>query len=352
MKKRTLIIIIVCLAALLAGVVFYFLKREPEKRKYKVKKTELVTLKKNIEVKIHPYTTDLYALDTADLASGVEKLSEIYPEYLIRKGVWKDEEMMRSLKAYLSDPLMREIYDDATKVFPNFDEQEAELTEALSYYKHYFPNAEIPDFYALVPGFDFEMPSVFAYENNIYIYLDQYLGADNKKYQQIALPVYIRERCDKKYLAIDCFKKALVYKHLPEKTLVTLLDNMIYEGKKLYFTELMFPNRTENDIIGYSQEKYSWAVQYQPEIWNYLIEKQLLFSKDSDSKRKFIEEAPFTKPFSNVSPGRIGIFIGWKIVQGYMENNPDISLEDLLQNTDSQDILTKSNYKPLKTKNL
>lgn len=349
MKKKLYIISIIVLVIGVASIIF-FTNRTPEKRKYKVKKSELTTIRKDINIHINRYTTDLYALDTANLADGVKALSETYPEYLIQKGVWEDPMMMQSLKAYLTDPLMRDIYENALKIFPNLDEQEAELADAMTYYKHYFPEAEIPDFYALVPGLDFEMPSVFAYDNDIFIYLDQYLGADNKKYQQIALPIYIREHCDKKYLAIDCFKKALVYKHLPEKTLVTLLDNMIYEGKKLYFTELMFPNRTEQDIIGYNSEKYNWAVQYQPEIWNYLIEKQLLFSKDTDSKRKFIEEAPFTKPFSNVSPGRLGIFIGWKIVQRYMESNPEITIAELMQNTDSQDILNKSNYKPLKTK--
>lgn len=348
-KKKWFFIASLCVAAVL-GIVLYLFFKTPEQRKYKVRKTEISALENKIDVHISPYTSDLYALDTANLKEGVKKLADVYPEYLIQKGIWNDEQMMTSLKAYLSDPLMKDIYMDVQTVFPDLSEQESELQEALAYYKHYFPNADIPEFYALVPGFDFEMPSVFAYENDIFIYLDQYLGADNKKYQQMALPIYIRERCDKKFLAIDCFKKALVYKFLPEKTRVTLLDNMIYEGKKLYFTELMFPNRTENDLIGYSQEKYAWAEHYQPEIWNYLVEKELLYSKETDAKRKFIEEAPFTKPFSNVSPGRLGIFIGWKIVQGYMENNPDVSLVDMLQNTDSQMILKLSKYKPLKVK--
>ncbi|MCQ2285376.1 MAG: DUF2268 domain-containing putative Zn-dependent protease [Bacteroidales bacterium] len=349
MKKKWWILVAL-VAVIGIGLILYLSLKTPEKRKYSVRKTELTTLKREIDVHINCYTSDLFALDTSHLAEGVKQLSQTYPSFLIQEGFWEDAMMIQALKSYLSDPLIKGVYNDALAVFPSMTEQEAELKDALTYYKHYFPDAEIPQFYALVPGLDFEMPSVFAHENGVFIYLDQYLGVDNKYYKQMGMPIYIKERCDKKYLAIDCFKKALVYKHLPENTLVTLLDYMIYEGKKLYFTELMFPNRTENDLIGYSQEKYEWATHYQPEIWNYIVEKQLLFSKDANTKRKFIEEAPFTKPFSNTSPGRLGIFIGWKIVQGFMENNPAITLEDLMQNTDSQSILTKSNYKPLKTK--
>ena len=175
-----------------------------------------------------------------------------------------------------------------------------------------------------------------------------YLGENNKHYQAFGVPKFISQRCDKKYMAIDCFKKAIVYRHLPEKARETLLDHMIYEGKKLYFTELMFPEKSEQDIIGYTDAKYGWAMTYQGNVWSYLVEKNLLFSKDNDPVLKMIEEAPFTKPFTNESPGRLGAFIGWKIIQHYMKNNPDVTLPQLLQNTDSRAILNAAKYQPNK----
>jgi hypothetical protein len=63
--------------------------------------------------------------------------------------------------------------------------------------------------------------------------------------------------------------------------------------------------------------------------------------------RKYIDETPFSKPFGNQSPGRIGQFLGWKIVKAYMENNPDITLNQLMQETDLQMILNKSAFKPI-----
>jgi uncharacterized protein YjaZ len=48
----------------------------------------------------------------------------------------------------------------------------------------------------------------------------------------------------------------------------------------------------------------------------------------------------------NLSPGKIGIWIGWKIVNSYMENN-DVSLQKLLE-IDEEVIFKKSKYKPKK----
>jgi hypothetical protein len=77
------------------------------------------------------------------------------------------------------------------------------------------------------------------------------------------------------------------------------------------------------------------------------VEQQKLFSKDDDVVRIFIEESPFTKPFGNRSPGRMGQFLGWKIVKEYMKNNPEVTLEQLMQTKDLQIILNRSAFKPM-----
>jgi hypothetical protein len=124
------------------------------------------------------------------------------------------------------------------------------------------------------------------------------------------------------------------------------MDNMITEGKRLYFTEMMFPDWEERLIIGYSEEKYKWATDYLGNAWSYLIEKNELFGKGEALIRCYIEEAPFTKPFGNESPGRIGAFIGWKLIQSYMKNNPEVTLPELMQDFDYQKILNSAKFKP------
>jgi hypothetical protein len=72
----------------------------------------------------------------------------------------------------------------------------------------------------------------------------------------------------------------------------------------------------------------------------------LLYNTDYQIQTKLIQDGPFTAGFSSESPARLGIFIGWKIVINYLQNNPKVSLFELIQMKDSQRILQESAYKP------
>jgi hypothetical protein len=38
--------------------------------------------------------------------------------------------------------------------------------------------------------------------------------------------------------------------------------------------------------------------------------------------------------------------VGWQIIRSYMENNPEVSLQELMKMTDVNLIFSKSGYKP------
>lgn len=76
------------------------------------------------------------------------------------------------------------------------------------------------------------------------------------------------------------------------------------------------------------------------------IEHELLFTTEIIEIRKIVGEAPFTITFSNNSAPRIGVFIGRKIIHSYMDENPEISLQDLMNNNNYQKILNKAKYIP------
>ena len=100
------------------------------------------------------------------------------------------------------------------------------------------------------------------------------------------------------------------------------------------------------DILGYSDEKYQWAVKYEKQVWQYFIEQNMIYSKDEDVIRRLVEETPFTRDFGNQSPGRLGAFIGWHIVSHYMKNHPETTLQEMMDMTNSQQFLKESYYKP------
>lgn len=345
MSKPTLLLLVIGLIITLLCIVLLIVLK-PKTSKNNISNSELIDSKKNVEIRILRYDKDLFALDINNLEKGIESLSKIYPPLLIEPNIWTDEAKVKNLKNYLQDTVIQAIYKNVEKQYPHFDPLISELETAFGYYKIYYPEEIIPTIISLIPGIDIAAPSVYIFDNYLYVHIDMYLGAENSLYKAAGLPLYKSERCDPKYLPIDIFKKAIVYKHLAQNTKVTLLEAMIMEGKKLYFTEMMFPQVVEKDIIGYSEEKYVWAESFLGNVWSYLIEKNELFGKGELLMRCYIEEAPFTKSFGNESPGRIGTFIGWKLVQSYMQNNPDITLQQLMKDVDYQNILNKSKFKP------
>ncbi len=301
---------------------------------------------KEVKVSIKRYEQALFELDANKLAEGMESLYGQYPDNLVSNGCWKNPQMIAALKGYLSDPTIRDLYKEVQKQYPNTDDLNRELTAAFKQYLKHFPDAVIPNVYTLIPGMDFSTPAVFGYEDNLFICLDMYLGKDCKYYALAGMPKFIAARCDRKYMATDCFSQGICYRHLPDKTPVSALDNMIEAGKKLFFTQTIFPEKAEKDIIKYSEDHYQWAKKHEAAVWQYLIEKNMLYSKDEDVIRRLIDETPFTRDFGNDSPGRMGCYMGWRIVQSYMQNHPETTLAELMANTKSQEILTNSGYKP------
>ena len=90
-------------------------------------------------------------------------------------------------------------------------------------------------------------------------------------------------------------------------------------------------------------EEYDFAVASEFEIWEYLIEMNWIYSIDMKVKLRFFEEAPSTVGIDG-SPGRIGQFMGWQMVKQYMEANEDVTIEQLLLETNESKILKA--YKP------
>ncbi len=127
------------------------------------------------------------------------------------------------------------------------------------------------------------------------------------------------------------------------------LEAIVYEAKSKYIMNLLLPNKSEQEIMGYPSEKYNWALKNEFEIWSYFIDNKMLFSTEQNLTNRFIKNAPFSKFYLNTdqdSPGRIGVWIGYQIIKSYMSSN-NISLEKMLS-LDALTILNNSKYKPKK----
>ncbi|OUW34277.1 MAG: gliding motility lipoprotein GldB [Flavobacteriaceae bacterium TMED179] len=243
-----------------------------------------------------------------------------------------------------NDSLQLLLQDAVKKIFNDINPLEGRVSNLFKHIKYYFPRTKTPQVITLTNNVDYQIKTVYS-DSLLLISLDTFLGSEHPLYEGI--PSYIRKELDKKYIISQIAEKFSAYLIRPPEDR-TFLAQMVYEGKKLYLQDMIMPNEKDAIKIAYSKEELDWAKNNEIYIWQFFIEKQLLYKTDSQWSERFIEPAPFSKFYlqlDNESPGRIGRWIGWQIVRSFHKQNPNISLQELIK-LPFQQIFNKSKYKP------
>lgn len=246
----------------------------------------------------------------------------------------------------MHDTLQRQLFNEVDKQFSNFNDIENEVQAFFQHLKYYFPETNVPRVITTTSYVDYRN-QVIVTDTIALISLDTYLGSDHYFYDGIQK--YLKQNFNQEQIVVDLaneYAKKLIFQ--AEKR--TLLDEMVYNGKQLYFKDKLIPFKRDAQKIGYTQEQLNWAMDNESYIWRYFVERELLYSTDSKLPGRFINNAPFSKFYleeiDNESPGGLGQYMGWQIVRAYMENN-DVTIKQLLTAT-TEDIFNNSKFKPRK----
>ncbi len=296
------------------------------------------------DIEIKRYGKALFAIDRNNLKAELSELSDEYFFFIGKE--FEDTLNLIKINDFISDSSLIELSDTCNEKYPDLNDIEKQLTSAFKHYKYYFPGKAIPEVYTYVSGLFYEFP-IQVVDGVMIIALDMFLGIDFLPYWQIGLPKYKIRRFEKEYLVNDCMNEIMLteFPNPPEKT---FLDKMINEGKRLYFLEAIMPETHDSIKIGYTKNQMEWCKNNESNIWAFFIENELLYSPDFQYTSKFTTDGPFTSAFSPESPAKIGSWVGWQIVKSFMKNNKNVKLDELLKKTDSQKLLSESNYKPKK----
>ena len=237
------------------------------------------------------------------------------------------------------------LYNASQEVFGDFSKEKIALTELFKHVKYYFPKFEAPRVITILSNVDYENKIIFA-DSLMFISLDVYLGQEHGVYEDY--PNYIKQNFTPDHLVVDAAEQLAIPVVKPNP-LKSYISKIVQEGKKMYLITAFLPDTSETEIMGYTPEQYEWAVQSESNIWKYFIQKEMLYSNDPTLTERFISDAPFSKFYLEVdkdSPGRIGVWFGWQIVNSFMRHN-DMSLQEM-HVMDNEALFTKSKYKPKK----
>lgn len=311
---------------------------------------EIDTTKNRYEVKIHRFDKDLLALDTTNMKPGIDNLYTHYKEFLpvftynILDTTATDTTAITNLfRQFLTDKTYAQVNQKAKQLYGgDITDLQNKISDAYTYIHHYFPEVELPQIYFYVSGFNSQ---IIMNDKFIGIGTDFYLGNDFPLYKDLTYQ-YMIYNMRRENLASDLVSATLFRMFVMNSNESRLLDNMIFRGKIMYLLSVFMPEEKPEILMGYSPEQWEWSKKYEKEIWATIIDRKHLFSTDVQLINKYMNDAPFTSPVSQESPGRLGTFIGWQIVKSYMEKNEDLSLKNLMDQENMQKILEKSGYRP------
>lgn len=301
-------------------------------------------------VKLQRFDRALFALNADNISKALPELRNNYPGFadlFIRNILCPrsitDSSCVPDIIRFINDKDMRGAYEDCQQVFPDLELVEGQLTDVFRHYNYYYPNAKLPHVVAMMSGFNYAI----AYaDTSISVGLEMYLGSKSRFCDMYQFPNYIRANMRKEYIVKDLVH-AWMSKAWPEKgKSATLLNEMIYKGKLLYLVDALMPDVHDSIKIGFTNAQLEWCVANENNMWGFLIKNKFLYTNDVHTVTKFTGDAPFTTGFVKESPGRTGVWIGWQIVRKYMDNNPNVTFEQLMMEMDAQKILANSKYKP------
>lgn len=293
---------------------------------------------------------DLFKIDIDSIGNQLPHIKEkygdffdIYNHLIIRIGSPRSNAYEQHLRRFLTDHDIYRLNRETENIFPDLSDLENELEKAFKHFVYYFPGYPVPQIYTFISGFN---QSVVVAEDILAVGLDKYLGRDHKFYSQLQLPLYQRNKMYPEKIPADCMIGWAMTEFEFDDDNENLLSHMIYEGKLLYFADRVMPWQHDTLKTGFTSAQLQWCRKNERQMWTYLVENKKLFSTQSRTIGSFINEGPFTSDFTRESPGRAAVWLGWQIVDSYMNRNNQISLQELMLNTDYQGILNNARYRP------
>lgn len=246
------------------------------------------------------------------------------------------------------------------RIEPSFSasvpELENQLTLAFKYLKYYFPQTPTRRVLTFVAPLDAVFSSSFGITPDIIN--DSVLGISVLLHNADSLHTnsgqsllrgvhesYIVRRFSPQTIVGNVMKNIIDDIFPDSSQSATLLEQMIERGKRYYLLHKLLPQTQDSLLFNYTATQIRGCFANEASIWQRLKTLDVLYKRDNLTLRGYLGDAPFTPALSQQSPGNIGAFLGFRIVQTYMRSHKKKSLPELMK-TPALDLFKKSKYKP------
>ena len=298
----------------------------------------------------------LFSLESSEQVSDYTHIKRDYPAFselylhrILGLPRQNDSLMHSKLVDIARAPAIQSLSDSISRKYDNLGAIKSDFRRAFQFYQYYFPEFSTPAVYFCFTEF---AVGTFLFESAegkdaLGLSLDMFLGPTfpygllaqrETSFSQYLIRTFTSEHMVRK--ALEVLIEDKVKKSGDER----LLDYMVDRGRTLYIVKQLVPSMPDSILFEYSTEQTQWCRDNELAMWAHILDKELLYERKMKLISTMITPAPTTMGMPPQSPGRTSDFIGYQIIDQFVENT-DISLEELLSLTDAQEVLKRSRYK-------
>lgn len=302
----------------------------------------------------------LFNVPEADTLNYLSRLRESYPQFwdiyfqfiLPIQDPGEDTVDFEEVASMIVNERMRWLEDTVEVIAPFNTGVQEDLERAFQFYRYYFPERQTPNVYTLISDFSY-FPFIFPdtnYRDAVGISLEMFLGSEFP-YKQYSgnIPVFSN------YLL-----RTYNPDHIVKKTMDViiddllgplqgdrLIDHMIRNGRQMYLLNKFLPFAHDSILTEYSPAQLQWCRDNERNLWAHFLTEDLLYSSETRKFQKFVQHSPGVPGLPEEAPGRTANWVGYRIVEAFMNRNSSATLKELVEMDDAQELLDRSKYKPL-----
>ena len=250
------------------------------------------------------------------------------------------------LNKFTSNEFISSLYSASDSIYKEMDWADSDFSRAFHRIGENFRDYPIPTVYTVISGSRF--PGALLNDSTLLIGLDLYLGANSKFYEgfeDYTKRRYIKEHIVPNSIAVIA-EDIMFLSGIEEPANGTILENIIYHGKRIALMETFLPETEDSLLIGYSQAEVRWCNSSAGDIWAFMVDRELLYNRENINMQRIVGDGPFTPGMPEDSPGKIGQWVGWQIVSQLIDKKgKELSIKELLK-MPAQTVLEESGYRP------
>ncbi|WP_449405071.1 gliding motility protein GldB-related protein [Hymenobacter baengnokdamensis] len=273
------------------------------------------------------------------------RANPVFARYYLQAGQAPIDTLAKALAQLATNPALQKLSQQTAAAFADSAGLHRELGALFGRVKYYFPDFKAPAVAATyVSGLMGK--DIYVNDSLLVISLDWFAGPQAS--YRPDLPGYMLRRYRPAYVLPTLALAVSSKYNRHQLTATSMLDQMVDQGKRLYFAGQMLPCTPDSLLIGFTGKELKNVKFNEARIWGHFLENNLLYTTTPFVIQKYVGERPNVPEIDRTCPGRVGQWVGLQIIRKYMSEHSDVTLPQLMAQKDAQRLLNDSHYRPKK----